>query len=385
MVSPERGYVFHNRLTHSLKVAQLSRTIAELFLQRYPDEVRLLGGIDPDAAEAAGLAHDLGHPPFGHIAEHALNELVRANDVRDGFEGNAQSFRIVCRLATSDALTPDAVSLAGLNLTRETLNGIIKYPWHVDGNPAKPSQWGYYSEEREHFEWARQRSPAMQRCLVAEIIDWADDVTYAMHDLLDFYRAGMIPLEQIRKTAGENIERTNFLHRVFERRQDWVPRREIYEVALDRILDLLPFDMSHRYAGTEADEQLLYQFSTQLITQYVLSITPIERDGSLVTVQQIARDQVDVLKEFVWAYVILNPDLAVLQAGQRKAIKTVFEAFFAEARNTHLSFFPSGFRHRIRDCASSAQRVRVVSDYVAGMTERELMGTYRRLEGIASH
>jgi dGTPase len=214
-------------------------------------------------------------------------------------------------------------------------------------------------------------------------MDWSDDVTYAIHDLLDFYRAGLIPLEQVRAipgTPGPNVERVAFLLRLFKRRPDWEARRSEYEAALDSILDLFPFDASHRYSGAESDEQLLYQFSTRLITNYVTPITPGRPGGTLVSVQQNARDEVDILKEFVWSYVILNPDLAVLQAGQRKAIRTVFQQFLLAAREERLHFFAVGFRPRIAGCKSDDAIVRVVADYVADMTERELINTYRRLE-----
>jgi dGTPase len=131
VVAAERGHVFHNRLTHSIKVGQLARRMAEKLLREQPDEVAALGGLDPDVAEAAGLAHDLGHPPFGHIAEETLHHLVQTKGrLKDGFEGNAQSFRIVAKLAVSDALpTTGTKTIDGLNLTRATLNGILKYPW----------------------------------------------------------------------------------------------------------------------------------------------------------------------------------------------------------------------------------------------------------------
>lgn len=155
VVSPERGYVFHNRLTHTIKVGQIARTIAEILASHHCTTVEQLGGIDPDAAEAAGLAHDLGHPAFGHIAEEELNRLVRHAGVAEGFEGNAQSFRIVCRLAISDALTRENetdVPVSGLNLTRSTLAGLIKYPWAA-GEEDGTGKLGYYSEEREYFDW----------------------------------------------------------------------------------------------------------------------------------------------------------------------------------------------------------------------------------------
>jgi dGTPase len=132
VVSADRGYVVHNRLTHSLKVAQLARRMAErLVLESGERLIQALGGLDPDTAETAALAHDLGHPPFGHVVEDELDELLRKHKLEDGYNGNAQSFRIVSRLAVGD-LIPDKPAkrlMPGLNLTRASLNGILKYPW----------------------------------------------------------------------------------------------------------------------------------------------------------------------------------------------------------------------------------------------------------------
>lgn len=390
VVSPDRGYVFHNRLTHSLKVAQVARTIAEIFASKYSEAAERFGGIDADATEAAGLAHDLGHPPFGHIAERELNRLVRQAGVADGFEGNAQSFRIVCRLAVSDAVAREddtAVSVFGLNLTRSTLAGLIKYPWAAGENEAKPDNWGYYAEERDDFEWAREGARLQQRTLIAEVMDWADDITYAIHDLLDFYRAGLIPLELIRKagTLPDSVERTRFLQRMFKHRSARSDRRADYESALDDILDGLPFDVSHRYSGEEAEEQVLYQFATTLISRYVNSIEP--SSGSAagdVEIQKDARQQVDVLKELVWQYVILNPEMVQLQIGQRKAICLVFRESLRAARRREPHFFPEPHRSRLAEGLAPAQVVRLAADYVAGMTERELVHAYQRFLGMTN-
>src|SRR5208283_4236045 len=191
------GHVFHNRLTHSLEVAQLARRAAEKLAREQPKVARSLGGVDPDVAEAAALAHDLGHPPFGHIAEDELDRLLVKDDVKDGFNGNAQSFRIVSRLALRRAHHP------GLNLTRATLNGVLKYPWlrGAGGEPSK--KWGAYESDRDVFDWARKGQPGITRSVEAELMDWADDVTYAVHDVEDFYRAGRIPLDKLKNDPRE--------------------------------------------------------------------------------------------------------------------------------------------------------------------------------------
>jgi predicted deoxyguanosinetriphosphate triphosphohydrolase len=119
--SAEEGHIFHNRLTHSLEVAQVGRRLCERLTTDYRETADRLE-INPDVVEAACLAHDLGHPPFGHIAERLLDELV-THELADGFDGNAQSFRIVTKLAFR------STDVTGLNLTRATLNALLKYPW----------------------------------------------------------------------------------------------------------------------------------------------------------------------------------------------------------------------------------------------------------------
>jgi dGTPase len=383
--------VFHNRLTHSLKVAQLARTIAEIFRERHASIVDGIGGIEPDAAEAAGLAHDLGHPPFGHIAEEELDHLVREAGVPDGFEGNAQSLRIVCRLAVSDAVTTDedgtALSVPGLNLTRTTLAGVIKYPWAHGENPHKLKKWGYYNDEKDWFDWAREGCRPLQRTLVAEVMDWADDITYAVHDLLDFYRGGLIPVELVRRMPGlpDSVERQTFLERMFARHFAWSSERTAYEDALDGILDVFPFDQSHRYASDLSEEQALYQFATQLITRYANAIAP-AADASLamVSIQNDARREVDVLKEFIWQYVILNPEMAQSQSGQRRAVGLVFREALGAATRGEAHFFPAAFRGRLNNGSSNTDATRVAADYVAGLTERELLSVYGRLQALSS-
>ncbi len=130
VVAANSGYVFHNRLTHSLQVAQVGRRLAEK-LNKTQRESREF--VDPDVVEAACLAHDLGHPPFGHTAERTLNDL--AEEI-GGFEGNAQSFRIVTKLASRSTNYP------GLDLTAATLSAMLKYPWLRGGNSEKPKKWG---------------------------------------------------------------------------------------------------------------------------------------------------------------------------------------------------------------------------------------------------
>lgn len=211
VVSPGEGEIFHNRLTHTIKVAQIARRLAEKFLQDSSGVVAEWGEIDPEVTEAAALAHDLGHPPFGHLAEEELNALVAGVAFRtdnpaiqreptkeelkqyEGYEGNAQSFRI---LTTLSVRGPEAQF--GLDLTRATLNASLKYPWLWATGKKK---YGAYSTENVAFKFAREgygRKKARHRCIEAQIMDWADDITYAIHDAEDFYRGRLDPVGQDR-------------------------------------------------------------------------------------------------------------------------------------------------------------------------------------------
>ena len=159
VVSPGEGEIFHNRLTHSIKVAQIARRLAESLSQAHPEAVAQWGGLEPEVAEAAALAHDLGHPPFGHVAEEELDQLIaaelhagksRKKRIHEGYEGNAQSFRIVTELAVR---RPEGIH--GLDLTRATLNALLKYPWKWQENERKPKKYGAYHCDNGAFEFAR--------------------------------------------------------------------------------------------------------------------------------------------------------------------------------------------------------------------------------------
>src|SRR3954454_12187076 len=207
------GLLVHNRLTHSLKVAQVGRAIAERLVAGAPDLAEKLGGCDPDVVEAAALAHDLGHPPFGHLGERVLDQLARHRlRLRDGFEGNAQSYRIV----TSTEIRGTAT--IGLNLTNAVRAAILKYPWTRRGHPsphprfmdppprgaATPPddadggslKFGAYSTEVDDMIAARApfagRVADWQQTVEASVMDTADDIAYAIHDLEDVHRVGVL-------------------------------------------------------------------------------------------------------------------------------------------------------------------------------------------------
>ena len=190
------------RLTHSLEVAQIGRDLGAVL------------GCDPDLVDAAGLAHDLGHPPFGHNGESALAALADPSGplACGGFEGNAQSLRLLTRLEPK-------VPGAGLNLTRATLDAALKYPWAAPATPSTaapappadnitlhlPPKYGAYQSDLAVFDWIRAAAPGRRRCLEAQVMDWADDVAYSVHDLEDGLHAGLVSIKDLKDYSERSV------------------------------------------------------------------------------------------------------------------------------------------------------------------------------------
>ena len=263
VVSSWEGEPFHNRLTHTLEVAQIGRRLAEKLLNEQPE----IGGVDPEVVEAAALAHDLGHPPFGHAAERELDQLMRDAGAPDGFEGNAQTFRILTRLAIR------STDFDGLNLCRATLNAVLKYPWHRQTSPERRYQkWGAYGAESDEFEWVRGPEPRdTRKCAEAELMDFADDIAYAVHDVEDFYRVGLIPLDRL---ARYDDEVNKFLEGAFESLQK-SGQTAPYEKSdcQDAFRELLNiFSISEPYQGNKRQRANLRSMTASLIGRYVNAI-----------------------------------------------------------------------------------------------------------------
>lgn len=384
VVSPSEGEVFHNRLTHTLKVAQVARRLAEMFLnrRREKDYAEQWGGIDPDVVEAAALAHDLGHPPFGHIAEDELNSLVSEVVGVDGYEGNAQSFRIITKLAVRRA-----DSRQGLDLTRATLDATLKYPSFANESGEK---YGAFRDDEEAFKFARELHPPGDAApsIEAQIMDWADDITYSIHDTEDFYRAGLIPLHLLR---ASDTERAQFLERAIARRtkinKPFSQKPDELDDIFGRFCDWLP--TREPYSGTRSQRGGLVEFTSKTVSDYLQATKLLPRqdpkNGLEIPPDFLA--QVALLKELTWIYVIDNPALAGHQYGQRKIIRTLFEIFYQAARDRKWVLFPPQFREEAEEVLktlghiSPAGCARLVADTIASMTDQQALRLYQRLTG----
>ena len=381
--------VFRNRLTHTLEVAQIARRLAEYAIADQPDAAEALGGVDPDVVEAAALAHDLGHPPFGHVAEMKLDELLREQGDSDGFEGNPQSFRVVAKLSLRNQ------DFLGLNLTRATLNAILKYPWFREtGGGFRERKWGAYHSESEEFDWARELGQGDAKSVEAELMDWADDIAYSVHDLDDFYRVGLIPLDRILSDPDEHdgfLEKT--ANRLGSDRADSDEIKRSFDGLVDSIRLLFPL-LAHPYSGERQQRASLRTLTAWLIRRYVTDSVhlqrPTENGRRGVSINEVFLREVAALKQLTWEYVIDAPALATQQYGQRKVIEDLFGILTDAASRNDFGVFTPRFSERLRgalpDLSSDESKreiTRTVSDYISGMTEREAVELHRRLSGAS--
>jgi dGTPase len=340
------------RLTHSLEVAQIGRGMAEDL------------GADPDVVDTAGLAHDIGHPPFGHNGERALHAL--AGDC-GGFEGNAQTLRILTRL---EPKVLDDDDCRGLNLTRGVLDACIKYPWARREDRRK---FGVYADDLPVFGWVREGAPPDRRCVEAQIMDWADDVAYSVHDLEDGILAGRIILSWLARPA----ERAALATLAADAFSD-APRADLEDAA--GVLAELPAVRAAAahgaHDGSLAATAALKQLTSELVGRFVTStvdatrdalgdaVVPAGHDADLVVPAGVGAE-VAVLKAAALRWVMSDPARLAVQEQQRDLVTELVERLVASApRALDPSFVPAW-----EAACDDAARLRVVVDQVAVLTD----------------
>jgi dGTPase len=303
----------------------------------------------------------------------------------DGFEGNAQSFRIVTRLASYRE------SGQGLNLTASTLNALLKYPWHrsADKKNKKHKKWNAYETEAEIFKWARERSGVAndERTLEAELMDWADDIAYSIHDLEDFYRAGHIPLHEL---AHDAEKRDEFVQkakrRAAERQRDF--NRHRFKDALDFLSAIFRRLPRFSYDGSAVSRLKLRKVITTLLRRSVNSTKIKQSSGRVqLDINSNARDEIEVLKELTWQYVIDGPPLASQQLGQSKIVENLFEVYLNAINKDKWEILPLRAREWLQELRdqgtdTTQAKVRIVVDLIAGMDEAQAATMYHQFNGI---
>jgi dGTPase len=299
--------VFHTRQQHTIKVAQVGRRLAQHCIQSQPDLAEELG-VDADVVEAACLAHDLGHPPFGHAGEQVLHQQVERYE-SDGFEGNAQSFRILTKLAVRFD------QCHGLDLTRATLAACLKYPWfRKKSSPNRSKKWGAYKSEAEDFAFAREGMAHSSKTAEADLMDWADDVAYSVHDLENFHRCGAVPWHRF-FLDGDHVDQL-----ISRAEKSWHGKPSNAEARLRKAHENLEnwlagsFSalMREPYEGLRHQRQQLRTMTS--LGKYIraVELQPPDKNGKTVVIDPKAADQVFILKQITRDYIINNPTLRIV-------------------------------------------------------------------------
>lgn len=316
------GDMFRTRLTHSLEVAQLARAIARAL------------NLEEDLAEAIALAHDLGHTPFGHAGQDALNACMAAHG---GFEHNLQSLRVV------DVLEQRYPDYDGLNLCFETREGILK---HCSPSNARRI------EQAEPGGVARRFLDGTQPSLEAQLTNLADEIAYNAHDLDDGVRSGLLTLEQV---AAEPLA-ARFHAQALVEHPRLQGRRLLYET-IRRMLSEQVYDVIRHTRAALAEAAPASADAARAAP------APLVRFGSDMRAQSSA------LKRFLFANLYRHPQVEATMQAARQIVRELFAAYCADPAQMPASF------------AARAERERAVADFIAGMTDRFAISEHERLTG----
>ena len=368
VVGPLSDDFVRNRLTHSLEVAQVARDLARAL------------GAEPDLVETAALAHDLGHPPFGHNGERVLAEAAAGCG---GFEGNAQTLRLLTRLEAK-TFAPDGRS-AGLNLTRATLDACTKYPWtlaeaavptgvHADGSPRLVRKFGVYDDDRPVFDWVRAGVEGQRQCVEAQVMDLADDIAYSVHDVEDGIVAGRIDLSALDTAAVWAAVRGWYRPGVSDER---------LRQALEGLRTVAGWP-SAPYDGTRRQQAALKNLTSDLIGRFCSAVQtatfragsgPFRRHEADVMVPIDSSVEMAVLKGIAAHYVMQADDRVRAMARQRELLAELVEAVVRAGPSVLDRPFGDDWETAVDDAA----RRRVVVDQIASLTDASAVAWHTRL------
>ena len=325
------GDHYRTRLTHTIEVAQIARALARALK------------LDEDLAEGVALVHDFGHTPFGHTGEEALDELMAD---AGGFDHNAQSLRIVTKLEQRYA------DFDGLNLTWETLEGLVKHngPLIVEGGKPVPEPIALYNAE--HDLWLATHSS-----LESQVAAIADDIAYNTHDIDDGLRSGLITLEMLEELPL--ISR--LLAEVRGRYPDLEEPRLIHEVMRRQITRMVEDVISVSQANLQA-----------IKPESADDVRHAGRTMAHFSDEFVEADR--AVKAFLYRHLYRHPDVMRVRASATRIVRDLFEAFMADP-----SAMGDKHQHQGIKDLPVAHRARKVRDYLAGMTDTYAVAAHRRL------
>jgi dGTPase len=362
VLSPSSKAFARTRLTHSLEVAQVGRDLATAL------------GTNPDLVDTACLAHDIGHPPFGHNGESALN--LWAADI-GGFEGNAQTFRILSRLETK-ILDNTGIS-RGLNLTRASLDAATKYPWLLAdaGKFGSQVKFGVYSDDLEVFEWMRTGAPAGRKCVEAQIMDFADDVAYSIHDFEDAIVEGLIDPQILNDKSAEL--------QLLEEIEKWASGELSQDELRSGLVNLRAnANWLTSFSQTPQDLATLKNLTSDLIGSFVKRTieavfagghSSVTRYQASLVVPRGVRSEIAVLKGVVASQVMTNDERQPYYESQRQLLMELADTLLS-TNGKHLDPVTKAAWLAAKD---EQEQRRAVVDAVASLTDPAAIALHAEL------
>ncbi|MCX7045871.1 MAG: dNTP triphosphohydrolase [Candidatus Sumerlaeota bacterium] len=395
---PGESDFFRNRLTHSLEVSQIATGIA--LMLNCSHKYFIDNNLDLDLVSAAAMAHDLGHPPFGHNGERALNACMKKHG---GFEGNAKTLRILTRLAKKECLAKEETSdgslqlvddqdqdcRLGLNLTYRTLASILKYDRLLDPFQHKPKGFYYFEQDivaaiKSHV--APKHGETL-KTIECQIMDIADDIAYATHDLEDAFKGGYI-------TPLRVFENNFIIHQIAkEMRENGQPLEA--EAVKETLSEIFPFFNVKKTSKLGRTEYAIYvhvqsqkiasngyfrtKFISKLVHKFVrqVRVRQIADNPALSILDWEGRTQVEILKKYVYLAITQTDRIKVSEYPGYEMIKYIFNALSNVPRGIQL--LPDDYRSLYSSFRDENQKKRVICDFVANMTDEYAAEFHSRL------
>ena len=353
---------YRTRLTHSLEVAQIGRSICK-FLQHESPLLSKEFAVDSNLVEAICLSHDLGHPPFGHSGERTLNELMKPYG---GFEGNAQTLRLI-----TETIYSSNGERQGMNPTRSFLDGILKYKTPY-GELENPLNHFIYDEQRSFVEFAfgdaslpKELSAGKKlnsfRSIECQLMDWSDDAAYSLNDLADGIHSGIINKEKLERWASE---------RSLSSDENRSLKEVLDAMSTGQLEKIIAGKIGHFIQACSLSEWK--NFMSGRTNRYCFRLE----------IDQAIQREAELYKNISIDLVFRSPQLHQLEHKGGYILKKIFNAFeenYLGKENSKINLLPRDTEQSVRGTASSRQRMRLLCDHIAGMTDGFAVRTYKRL------